>query len=198
MMGKTHFTVGLATALVVLQPESMGECMLALISGSLGGVTADNDTLHRSHAKRGHLMALKTSFLAILIDFFFQLGICKSIMAEPITSVIGLVAFLILWVIGYCSEHRTFTHSFMALTLYSLAVGMIHKPLALGFASAYLSHLLLDITNRKKVPLLYPLDCGICLKICYANQTADKIICLIGYDVSAALLARGLLISFAL
>lgn len=197
MMGKTHFTVGLATALAVLQPQTVGECMLALIGGSLGGVTADNDTLHRSHAVKGHLMALKTALPAFLIDLFFGLGICKSVYENRVTAAMGLLAFLILWVIGYCSDHRTFTHSFMALILYSLAVGMIHKPLALGFAAAYLSHLILDITNRKKVPLFYPLDFGICLKLCYSNKTADKVIRIVGYAVSAFLLGRGLLMGFA-
>ena len=75
MMGKTHFTIGLATALAVTQPQSVGECMVALIGGSLGGVIADNDTLQRSHAVKGHLIALKTTFLALLIDFFFKLSL---------------------------------------------------------------------------------------------------------------------------
>ena len=197
MMGKTHVTVGLATALTILQPQSIGECMIALISGSLGGITADNDTLQRSHAKKGHSMAMKTIFSALLIDLLFNLGICRSVYETPTTAIIGFIAFLILWIIGYRSDHRTFTHSFMALILYSLSIGMIHKPLALGFAAAYLSHLILDITNRKKVPLFYPLDRGFCLKLCYANKTADKVIRWIGYAVSAFLLARGVLIGFA-
>ena len=198
MMGKTHYTIGLATALVVLQPESVGECMVALIAGSLGGVTADNDTLQRSHAKLGHLMALKTMLLAIIIDLFFRLGLCESVYENQPSAAIGLIAFVILWLIGYCSDHRTFTHSFIGLLLYSLAAAMIDQKFALGFAVAYLSHLILDVMTRKKLPLLYPFNYGVCLKLCYANKTADKVIRFVGYTVSAILLGRGLILGFSI
>ena len=197
MMGKTHFTVGLATALAVLHPESVGECMVALIGGALGGVTADNDTLQRSHAKLGHLMALQTMLLAIIVDLFFGLGLCESVYENQQSAVIGLIAFIVLWLIGYCSDHRTFTHSLLGLILYSLAMAMIHQPLAFGFAAAYLSHIVLDVMTRKKLPLLYPFDYGICLKLCYANKAADKTIRFFGYAVSAILLGRGLILGFS-
>ena len=198
MMGKTHFTIGLATALVVLHPESVGECMVALIGGALGGVTADNDTLQRSHAKMGHLMALRTMLLALIVDLVFRLGLCESVYENQPSAAIGLIAFIVLWLIGYCSDHRTFTHSFIGLILYSLAMAMIHQPLALGFAAAYLSHLVLDVMTRKKLPLLYPFDYGICLKLCYADRWADKTIRFFGYTVSAILLGRGLILGFSI
>jgi inner membrane protein len=195
MMGRTHFAIGLATSLAVMQPKSVGECMAAVFAGALGGVTADNDTLNQSNSLKGQLLALKTALGALLIDYFFKLGICESIMANPKKALVGLIAFLVLWFIGFFSDHRTFTHSFLAMILYSLAIGLIYEPFTLGFMVAYLSHLLLDVLNRKKMPLLYPLDLGICLKLCYSNGKMDTFLMYVGYITTAVFLTIGLVSS---
>ena len=197
MMGRTHFAIGLATSLAVIQPKSIGECMTAIFAGALGGVTADNDTLNQSNSLSAQLLALKTALGILLIDYFFKLGICESIMANQTTALIGLLAFLVLWFIGFFSDHRTFTHSFLAMILYSLAIGLIYEPFTLGFMVAYLSHLALDILNRKKMPLLYPLDFGVCLKLCYADSKFDTFLMYVGYIATAVLLTIGLVASFS-
>ena len=197
MMGRTHFAIGLATSLAVIQPKSIGECMTAIFAGALGGVTADNDTLNQSNSLSAQLLALKTALGILLIDYFFKLGICESIMANQTTALIGLLAFLVLWFIGFFSDHRTFTHSFLAMILYSLAIGLIYEPFTLGFMVAYLSHLALDILNRKKMPLLYPLDFGVCLKLCYADSKFDNFLMYVGYIATAVLLTIGLVASFS-
>ena len=197
MMGRTHFAIGLATSLAVMQPKSIGECMTAIFAGALGGVTADNDTLNQSNSLSAQLLALKTALGILLIDYFFKLGICESIMANQTTALIGLIAFLVLWFIGFFSDHRTFTHSFLAMILYSLAIGLIYEPFTLGFMVAYLSHLALDILNRKKMPLLYPLDFGVCLKLCYADSKFDNFLMYVGYIATAVLLTIGLVASFS-
>lgn len=192
MMGKTHFTVGLATALAVLQPKTLGECLTAVIAGALGGVTADNDTLLESSALAGQITSLRTVLFVLVLDCFFGFGMCAHIMENEATAASGLIAFLILWVIGYFSAHRTFTHSFLAMVLYSLSMGLIYPPLALGFMAAYLSHLFLDLLNKKKLPLLYPVKFGVSLNLCYANRTANAFFLYLGYIVSAVLLIRGI------
>ena len=73
---------------------------------------------------------------------------------SSILSIIGGVGFVVLWFIGFFSDHRTFTHSLTALSLFSLAVWLIYPPLLFGFVTAYLSHLLLDILNKKKMKFL--------------------------------------------
>lgn len=192
MMGRTHFAVGLATSLVVMQPKSVSECMVAVFAGALGGVTADNDTLHQSNSLKGQLLAIKTALGVLLIDYFFKLGICESIMVNQTKALVGLVSFLVLWFLGYFSDHRTFTHSFLAMILYSLAIGLIYEPFTLGFMVAYLSHLILDVLNRKKIFLLFPLDFGICFRICYANGKMDNFLMYVGYITTAVFLAIGL------
>ena len=197
MMGRTHFAIGLATSLAVMQPKSLGGCMAAIFSGALGGVIADIDTLTQSHSLKGQLLALKTALGALIIDYIFKLGICESIMANQTTALAGLISFVVLGFMGYLSDHRTFTHSFPAMILYSLAIRLIYAPFGLGFLVAYLSHLILDLLNRKKIFLFYPLKFGMCLKLCYANRIADAFFMYIGYIAAAILLTVGFISGFA-
>ena len=197
-MSKTHFAIGLATSLAVVQPKSFNECLVAVIGGTVGGVLADNDTLdndYHSDALIGQILALGTTIFALAIDYFFHLGIFQSINEQKTWSIIGFIAFIILYFFGYSSDHRTFTHSLTALIAYTIAVSFIHVPIAIGFSSAYLSHLILDIMNKKKIPILYPLNFGICFKICYANKIADKIFMCIGFIISGVLLLTGIITS---
>lgn len=195
MMSKTHFTIGLATSLYILQPQSLAECLIAVIGGAIGGVTADNDILDNDYeddALTGQLLALGVTILSLVIDYYFNLGICKSIFNNMISAIIGGVAFIILWFIGFSSDHRTFTHSFLAMFLYSVAIAFISTTIAVGFMAAYLSHLCLDIFNKKKVPLFYPLRFGICLKLFYADRIANTILMYVGLVFSILLLLLGI------
>jgi inner membrane protein len=195
MMGITHFTIGLATSLAVMQPTSINGCLTAVIAGALGGVTPDNDMLDQDNGLKVQFRALQVTAGMLGLDIISGSGICESIISNQTTSIIGLVGFLILWFLGRISDHRTFTHSFLAMMLYSLFIGFIYEPLAIGYMAAYLSHLVLDMLNKKKVPLLYPLDGGICLKLCYANSTVDTVLMYIGYVISAILLIIGIISS---
>ena len=87
MMSKTHFAVGLATSLAIIQPKTFNECAVAVIGGTVGGVLADNDILdndYQADALTGQLLALGSATLALVLDFFLGFGICESI--------IGIVA----------------------------------------------------------------------------------------------------------
>ena len=199
MMSKTHFAVGLATSLAIIQPKTFNECAVAVIGGTVGGVLADNDILdndYQADALIGQLLALGSAVLALVLDFFLGFGICESIIAKPMLPIIGGICFVVLYIVGFCSDHRTFTHSFLAMILYTIAAALIYTPLAIALGAAYLSHLLLDILNKKKVPILYPLEFGICFKMCYANKTANKVFMYVGFAISGLLLIIGIVTSF--
>jgi radical SAM superfamily enzyme YgiQ (UPF0313 family) len=50
-----------------------------------------------------------------------------------------------------------------------------------------------DLLNKKKLPLLYPIKCGVSLNLCYANRAANAFFLYLGYIVSAVLLVRGII-----
>lgn len=106
---------------------------------------------------------------------------------------IGAVAYLILWVIGYNSDHRKFTHSFLAMLLFSTAVYFL-CPIILGtYSIGYLSHLLLDLLNKKRVSLFYPIGKGMCLNLCYARKSANKVFMYFGFMTTAVMIIISLL-----
>ncbi len=60
MMRKTHFGIGIATPLAVIQPKSIEECLISIVGGAVGGVIADIDILdndYKSDALIGQTLA---------------------------------------------------------------------------------------------------------------------------------------------
>lgn len=199
MMSKTHLAVGLASSLLVFQPTSFGECVIAIIGGSVGGVLADNDILdndYQSDALIGQVMAFGITGICVFLDYIFKLGMCQMIYKQPTLPIIGGIGFFVLYIVGFCSEHRKFTHSFLAMILYGIATSLIYESFAIPFTTAYFSHLLLDICNKKKVFLFYPLKKGICLNICYANKSANNVLMYVGFSITGILLIISLISIF--
>lgn len=178
MMGKTHLAAGIAASLLITQPQTPHDCIVSLIGGAVGGILADIDILdNKSHdSLKMQFTVLGMTFLLLMIDSLLHLGICDSIFAQDYwIPLIGLGAFAVLWLIGVFTAHRTFTHSLLAGALYTLCLTLVYPPLMIPLAVGYLSHLALDFLNRKKMPLLFPLKIGFCLRLCYADSLADKL-----------------------
>ena len=57
---------------------------------------------------------------------------------------------------------------------------MILPGLAIPYAIGYLSHLILDILNKRPVPVLYPIGKGFCLNLCYTGKTANTFFMFVG------------------
>lgn len=199
MMGKTHLTVGIATALAVTLPNTVEGCMLAVIGGGIGGVLADVDILdndYKHDALIGELLAFGLTGLCFLLDWIFGFGLVQRFASgNTIMLASGGVLFLILWGIGFCTDHRTFTHSLLALVLFTGAAFLLCQSLWIPFATGYASHLMLDVLNKKPVPLLYPLKGGICLKLCYASKIGNTVIMIVGLIASMGLLSVCLFVS---
>jgi len=184
MMSKTHLSVGMAAALAVSPITNVNTCLLALAGGAIGGVIADVDILdndYESDALTGELIALGITVIFAIVDFFSNGGVCNYVVNNSICAIIGAIGFFILWIIGYNCDHRKFTHSLLALVLFSLCVALIYPELGVAFAFGYFSHLLLDILNKKGIQLLFPLKIGICLKLCYASKFANKLFMILGF-----------------
>ncbi len=53
-------------------------------------------------------------------------------------------------------EHRTITHSILALFAFSLLASLVSVQFGIGIFSGFLSHLLFDAMNPTGVPFFYP------------------------------------------
>lgn len=207
MMAKTHYFVGMATSLLVCQPTDTKSVLLAIMGGALGSVAADIDIVkldnkhqddkYKFDAIIGQLLAFATVAFVLLLDFFKNHGIWERILGNSnINLCMGAVIYIILLIVGYESKHRTFTHSFLALAVFSGAVYMILPGAVIPYAVAYLSHLCLDILNKKPVPILYPLGKGICLKLCYAKGTVNNCFMILGIIGMVLLIINGLFFNY--
>lgn len=197
MMSKTHITMGVASALVATLPIGPKLCYITTIGGLLGGVVPDNDILDNDYtgdAIFGQVSAVVVTAGILLLDKILNGGICNELFSRNLISLIfGLILFIGLYIFGIFQEHRKFTHSFFAMLLYSFAVFCIYPPFAKPFFIGYLSHIIIDLFNKKKVQIFWPLKNGICFKLCYANKIGNKILMYCGLVVSCVLLLFGLI-----
>jgi len=176
--------MGTAVSMLVFHPVDTKGCLLALMGGAVGGVLADIDTLdddYHCDALIGQLIGIGIAALSLAIDYFFHIGICNYILnRNRIIYIVGGIAILILLIIGFSSDHRTFTHSFLGMGLYTLAIAILLPMVALPFLVGYCTHLSLDLLNKKPVPLLYPREKGICLYLFYAKGYANTTFMILG------------------
>lgn len=77
-------------------------------------------------------------------------------------------------------EHRTITHSFIALFLSTMIVMLCNFNIGLVFGLSYLTHLLLDSFTKMGVPFLYPFNKEYYgLKLIKTGGSEDLFICLL-------------------
>lgn len=194
MLGKTHLAVGIAAALAVTQPTAAAGCFLAAIGGAVGGTVCDVDTVRGSRgsgAMQCQIFAAALTAGSLILDRILGLGLRSSLSGADHAAVLfGTVLFAALWIFGFWSGHRSFTHSLLAMVLFGWAMHLISPAVSLPFLAGYGSHLALDLLNKRPLRLLYPLDFGVCLGIFYAGKGANRAFIWGGCLVSAVLILR--------
>ena len=193
MMGRTHLTVGIATAMLFVQPKTKVGLISTIIGGAIGGVLPDIDAkIDRSnrYAKKASMDALYSEIAVVILILFFAMAdfasnfdIAYSIINNEYSTIIGTVCFLGLFIVGERSRHRDRTHSILFMILFSFTVCLISVPIGAATVFGYLSHLGIDLLNKSPERLFYPLKKGICFKICYAEGLGNELLFSIGFAV---------------
>lgn len=120
MLGNTHAAVGAASGLIVLGGLA-SHSSVALVTGAtlgaIGGLMPDID-LDSKHAKA-------VGFSSVL--YLALQGAARNLTSSLAmsTTITGLIALIVLVVIGLKSNHRGFTHSILALALFSTVTCLI-------------------------------------------------------------------------
>ena len=194
MLGKTHLAMGAATALAIIQPDTTAGCFAAIIGGVVGGVLPDIDTMRndgRLGAPQTQAFSATVTAALLLLDSILKTGLWAGLAAQNTkTMIFGGCCFAVLWLWGYFSDHRSFTHSLLAMCLFAGAVNIIYSPFSIAFLLGYGSHLLLDLLNRRPLKLLYPLDSGMCFGLCYSNRTVNDVLLYVGSLASLYFIIR--------
>lgn len=195
-MRNTHLTMGIASAVAFTNPTTVPECLVAVMGGVIGGLICDIDIWDNGFKPRRFFekfIAIKITAVLLLFDFIFRLGICEYIFhRNKQFLMIGGILFGILCLIGMKSAHRTFTHSFTGLVLFSIAFWFLYPPIVYSFMFGFLSHIVLDLLNKKKIRLFYPKEFGLCFGICYADGIINTVFMYIGALVAVVFLVKGL------
>lgn len=198
MMGNTHISIGIAAALAVTAPATPGECLPAILGGALGGMLSDIDIRSGKRLRdvsQTRMLAVGIAVVCLFLDSLFG-GKLWSAMTANEHAGTGALLLGLLCLFGSVQEHRGFTHSLLALVLFTGCVSLVCPPLLLPFGAGFASHLALDSLNKKPIRLFYPLKTGLCLKLCYADGRINALLLRLGLILSVLLLLRPLFISF--
>ena len=189
MTGETHLVVGVASVMAITQPKNIREAVTAIGIGAIGAIISDID-VGSSESRKGadKIIGMLGAVIIIiyLIDHFLHAGVWERIVSNRgVTEIlIGVLLFVGTCVFGMEQPHRTFMHSLLALFILEIALTIMMPSANLYFAIGFISHLAIDLLNRKKVRLLYPLKEGWCFKLCHANGIVDRVLLYIGAFVA--------------
>lgn len=182
MLAKAHIVVGMAAAYSIMRPETAQDAMPVVAGAAIGCLICDLDCenkTERTQASHWRIVTWAIAAVALLEDYLIgkegQTGMCHELATSGSYAwCIGVVGFVLTCMFACISSHRGFSHSIIALILEAGAIWFIFPAMVLPFSIAFLSHVVLDLTNKKSVRLLYPSDRGFCLKWFYADRTANR------------------------
>lgn len=196
MLGKTHVAVGVAASLAITNPDTMPGVISAITGGAIGGWICDIDLSDislgdgESEGKFGGLILTAiVSAVCLFIDYRVGGGVCDYVISNfGIKTILGILIIIAGVLYGIIvASHRTFTHSILAVVAFTFAIYLACKPMAIPFCIGMVSHLLLDLPNKKGMQLLFPIKKRFCLNACASNGQANSIIMGIGTLLSCLL-----------
>lgn len=195
MMGYTHAAIGAGSALaysMVVGDGSPELYVVSTITGALGGVAIDVDVHdHKTNPKvtdgsRSRIAIAILLGVGAILDFVFKFGIMSVVIDRQYVAIGGVIAFVALMIIGYNTDHRSFTHSILFTVLTGACIFAVFPYATEYYVIGCISHLLLDLLNGKYhehgVWLFYPIKIGkgIALGWCKAGRKGNKVFYFIG------------------
>ena len=120
MLGRTHFFIGTAAALAVLQPQTVPALVAGAGAAAIGGLISDIDVgTSQAHRDADKIITatVAVAVLTILAEYKLNLGIYRRLTSDSsvLRLLTGTAAFLLICAYGKQQPHRSFMHSFAAL-----------------------------------------------------------------------------------
>ena len=188
MQGKTHAVCGGALAVAVLAPVSFPALGSAMAGGMLGALCPDIDC-DSSHAYKGVTkFALYVALifgLCYALDYVYGTALLAALVnfergRWTAARIIGLALLIAYFIACALSAHRTLTHSLVGMAVATAAVYLVAPGIWQSFALGYASHLALDLLNKQKEQLLWPLGDGYALYVCKSDGAMNQVLLFIG------------------
>ena len=176
MTGKTHIAIGVASALAVaplagaplgVPTDVVPQAIALVLGGMVGGMLPDTDTPSSMGARgtRRVWAALAVMAAALLVVDHVR----GSDLALSLAS--------------------GFSHSLVALVLVGYGTWMLCRPVAVAVVVGYASHLVLDLTNKRGVRLLWPWGRPLCLGLFESGRLADWTLVVLGGAAAALMVS---------
>ena len=181
MEKKTHVMCANLVSLYLMKPDNISELLITCGVASLGGLVPDVDLKDSTSDKL--FDRLMTSLITIVlmsffIKYFFDIDLyCKIKEYDIFSYLISVCLFIIIAYFGSKSSHRSFTHSILGLFIYTgiLFYGFGFNVVIPYFVS-HLSHIALDLFNKKGIALFYPSKFRFCFDLCDSNGKVNKLL----------------------
>lgn len=183
MTKNTHLATGIAVSIIALMPNDIKSLAVCICGAAIGGTISDIDVASSKPRKElNTIVGISVISIAILIalEAFFHVGIYMMLesQTEIYRVILGIVTLLLLSIYGSTTKHRTYTHSIVGVLTFSGAIWLIFPEISMPFAVAMISHIVLDLFNKKNIKILYPMKKpSVSLKLCKADGRANKAIC---------------------
>lgn len=185
MSGKTHLAMGVASALVIIRPMTLSDLIVCTGAAIIGSLICDIDIKTSNSRSAFNTILGIIVILSIIegyINYRFNFSIMIMILEESnmYRLLSGIAVFIVTCIVCKEFPHRTFTHSALGVLLFSLIVFYIFPDMMMPFAVAMVSHIVLDMMNKKAVLVWYPLKRGASLGVCTASGKVNNILCIAG------------------
>lgn len=177
MNSAEHIGIGLATSEAIgllipqMKPDSILSLGSALLIASVGATIPDIDSNAISKPKK----AVLTAIAVVLVGTAAIMKLAPGAMTEiggvmlkhiSIIQIVGIAILLISTLIGLKSSHRTFTHQFIGLALFSTGIFMaLGVYLGFWFSAAMMSHQFADMLNYGRIEWLFPVKANFSRKL---------------------------------
>ena len=184
MLAKAHVTIGMAAAFTIVRPETVAEALPVIVGGALGCLICDLDcevTTEKTESSRWRKVMAVIAIAGLIEDYLMNAGMWSSLGRNgPYLWFIGLMVFALTAGFASVANHRGFSHSLLAMLIFTVSIWLIFPAAAMPFAVSFATHIVLDLMNKKPVRIFYPMKKGFSLGMFYADRFADKVIALAG------------------
>lgn len=184
--------VGVASSLLLLPPKNVQELVLGTGAAAVGAVISDIDVgTSDSHREADKIIAVFVIAIAalVVVEYIWHLGLYNKIVRNTNTEriVIAAAGFLLICAFGKEQPHRSFMHSILGLISLTGCVTVFLPMVSSYFAVAFLSHLAIDLLNRKGLRFLFPVKKGFSLDLCSSSGLVNQCMLWIGTAASVGL-----------
>lgn len=184
MSGKTHMIIGATSSLFFLPTNRISTTIICASFGALGGMILDIDTRKSKGAVLFRTVKKAVELLLALVLIAILLGKEKAFFRILDSwnwwNVICLASLFLLYWYGSTTPHRSFTHSIEFVILNTFLLYFLPNLFLCAFLIGELSHIVLDLFNKKDVTLSVLLRIKVSLNLASADGIVDRMLSFLG------------------